>query len=62
MVVTLPFISPEGRRVAFGTLEAEAYVVNIDGSGLQKIAAPYTLAPNWSPDGNRIIMTHDGRY
>ena len=58
MVVLLPFISPDGKRVAFGTLQAEAYVVNIDGSGLQRIAAAYTLGPNWSPDGNRIIMTH----
>jgi len=58
MVVALPFISPDGKRVAFGTLEAEAYVVNINGSELQKIAAPYTLAPNWTPDGSRIIMTH----
>jgi hypothetical protein len=47
-----------GSAWPFGTRNAEAYVVNIDGSGLQRIAAPYTLAPNWSPDGNRIIMTH----
>jgi len=58
MLVIFPFISPDGKWVAFGTRQAEAYVVNIDGSGLQKIAAAYTLAPNWSPDGNRIIMTH----
>lgn len=58
MVVVFPFISPDGKRVAFGTLQAESYVVNIDGGELQKIAGPYTLGPNWSPDGNRIIMTH----
>jgi hypothetical protein len=58
MEVLLPFISPDGKRVAFGTLQAEAYVVNTDGSGLQKIAAPYALGPNWSRDCNGIIMTH----
>ena len=47
-----------GSAWPFGTRNAEAYVVNIDGSGLQRIAAAYTLGPNWSPDGNRIIMTH----
>ena len=57
-VVAFPFISPDGKRVAFGTRDAEAYAVNIDGSGLQKIATPYALAPNWSPDGNKVVMTH----
>lgn len=55
--VFLPFISSDGKRVAFGNVQGEVYVVNMDGSGLQKIAAPYTLGANWSPDGNRIIMT-----
>jgi WD40 repeat protein len=58
MEVFLPFISPDGKRVAFGTVQGEIYVVNIDGSGLQKIADAYSVGANWSPDGNRIIMTH----
>jgi hypothetical protein len=58
MQVFLPFISPDGKRVAFGTFQGEVYVVNIDGSELQKIATAFSLAANWSPDGNRIIMIH----
>jgi hypothetical protein len=58
MVVAFPFISPDGKRVAFGTAQGAAYVVNIDGTGLQEIAPAYSLAPNWSPDGNKLIMTH----
>jgi WD40 repeat protein len=56
--VFLPFISPDGKRVAFSTVQGEVYVINIDGSGLQEIAGAYSIGANWSPDGNRIIMTH----
>ena len=48
---TLPAWSPDGRKIAFGSLR----VVNADGSGLQRLMRG-TL-PAWSPDGQRIAFT-----
>ena len=53
--------SPDGTRIAFAS-ETGIYVVNRDGSGLQKVTqyrghhACADVEPSWSPDGSRIIF------
>lgn len=54
--------SPDGRRVAFfratGTLTADVFVADADGSHLWNLtrgAAQYSWAPTWSPDGERVL-------
>jgi len=54
-----PRWSHDGRRVAFaattGSLRAAAvYVVNVDGSGLRKLAEH--TRPDWSPDDKQIAL------
>jgi len=57
MMVSFPFISPDGKRVAFGTREGDLYLINTDGSQLQKFGGRVSLAPNWSPDGTQLVFT-----
>jgi serine/threonine protein kinase/Tol biopolymer transport system component len=57
MIVRYPFISPDGKRVAFGTSEGELYLIDADGTHLQKIGEGPFLAPNWSPDGKLLVYT-----
>ena len=54
--------SPDGSRVAFfrqtGTLTADVFVANADGSqllNLTKGSAQFSWAPDWSPDGSLIV-------
>jgi dipeptidyl aminopeptidase/acylaminoacyl peptidase len=54
--------SPDGARVAFyrqtGVLTADVFVANADGShllNLSKGSAQFSWAPDWSPDGSRIV-------
>ena len=37
MVVRYPFLSPDGKRVAFGTVDGDLYLIDADGTHLQKI-------------------------
>jgi hypothetical protein len=53
--------SPDGSRVAFyrqtGTLTADVFVADADGSHLRNLSrgtAGFSWAPTWSPDGTRI--------
>lgn len=54
--------SPDGQQVVFyratGTLTADVFVANADGSGLRNLthgSARYSWGPDWSPDGARIV-------
>jgi TolB protein len=60
-----PTWSPDGGQVAFArwTFPYGLYVVNADGSGERHLfGAPQVKAPDWSPDGTRIVFTyqHEG--
>jgi eukaryotic-like serine/threonine-protein kinase len=55
--VELPFISPDGTKVAFTTPGREIYVVNTDGGLPQKVVEKISNAGNWSPDGNLLAVT-----
>lgn len=57
--VNFPTYSPDGSRIAFTDqigLSTNIHVINVDGSGLQRIAdvAGY---PRWFPDGEKILFT-----
>jgi WD40 repeat protein len=53
-----PFISPDGKQVAFGTNPGgQAYVISMDGGTPQRIGNRRFLGPNWSPDGMHLAAT-----
>ncbi|CAN5750770.1 S9 family peptidase [soil metagenome] len=65
-----PAVSPDGRRIAFtgspySTRSYEAadlYVMNLDGSGVQKISGDLDRDPNdlsWAQDGSGVYFTVD---
>jgi eukaryotic-like serine/threonine-protein kinase len=56
MQVINPFISPDGKRVAFATVSGEVYVISMDGGAPQKITEN-SSSGTWSPDGNLLSLT-----
>ena len=57
-----PFVSPDGTKIAFGDDSlgvSHIYVINPDGSNLQQLtnSTAYDYAPNWSPNGTKIVFT-----
>ena len=55
--VLYPFISPDGKRVAFGTARGGMYVISMDGGTPQEIAEKNPSSGTWSPDGNLLALT-----
>jgi eukaryotic-like serine/threonine-protein kinase len=55
--VYYPFISPDGTRVAYGTLDGATYVISMKGGIPQKVTDRDAGAANWSPDGNSLVFT-----
>jgi eukaryotic-like serine/threonine-protein kinase len=53
--VAYPFISPDGKRVAYGNHTGEIYVISMDGGSAQRIAEKNSAAASWSPDGNVLV-------
>ena len=54
--------SPDGTKILFTRYDSDGpgstvYVVNVDGTGLRKLARG--LAGTWSPDGTQIVYTTD---
>jgi TolB protein len=63
---SLPAWSPDGRRIAFVSDRdgnAEAYVVNSDGSGLRRLTRDpaFDQLGAWSPDGRKIAFVRGTR-
>ncbi|HEY4931874.1 MAG TPA: protein kinase [Terriglobales bacterium] len=56
MAVSYPFISPDGRKVAFSTSRREIYVISMDGGLPQRVVERNSAAANWSPDGNLLVF------
>jgi Tol biopolymer transport system component len=66
MFDTYPFVSPDGTKVVFSSqnqpdFEGDIYVMNIDGSGVERLTSTAALnyAPSWSPDGTKIVFVSD---
>ena len=57
-------LSPDGTKVVFfSTREGNAflYIVNVDGTGLEKITTGGgDVSPRWSPDGTKISFSRSG--
>jgi len=51
-----PAISPDGKKVAFATLQYDTYVVSMDGGSPQNIPGCVAVAA-WSPDGKSMLCT-----
>lgn len=62
LVPGFPFISPDGKQVAFTAGEGGAhlgdiYVVGTDGSAPHRIVQGHAAVASWSPDGNLLALT-----
>jgi Tol biopolymer transport system component len=57
MIVEYPFISPDGRQVAFSNLNREIYVISMDGGAPKKIMDKNGASATWSPDGNLLLIS-----
>ena len=69
---TSPVVSADGRRIAFAGYPAtkasyrvaDLYVMNVDGSGMQKLTGDLDRDPNsitWAPDGAGIYFVAEDR-
>jgi dipeptidyl aminopeptidase/acylaminoacyl peptidase len=53
--VWAPDWSPAGDRIAFTSCDQKLYVVNVDGTGLRRVAAS-AYGPRWSIDGKSMLF------
>lgn len=55
-----PAWSPDGSRIAFSVMQDGMFVINADGSGLERLTDSsdygYDWYPAWSPDGSKILF------
>ena len=59
-VIIYPRISPDGTKVAFSDNDGAAYVISINGGSPKKLS-DNAVAPDWSPDGNLVVVSSNIR-
>ena len=57
MQVYEAFVSPDGKRVAYGNDKGGIYVISMDGGPPEKVVEKDAGAATWSPDGNVLVFT-----
>ena len=55
MEVWEPHISPDGTKVAFGSYDGDAFIIDVNGGEPRKIAEEARF-PVWSPDGRSLVL------
>ncbi len=55
MEVVEPFISPDGSKVAFGSLDNDVFLIDMNGGEPQKIVEKAAY-PVWSPEGSSFVV------
>jgi len=56
--VSFPFISPNGKQVAYNNPGGEINVISIDGGSPRRITDKQWWGASWSPDGNRLVFAN----
>jgi Tol biopolymer transport system component len=51
-----PFISPDGKQVAYSNNTGEINVISIDGGPPRRISEKQSWHASWSPDGNQLVF------
>jgi len=59
MQVYYPFISPDGKQIAYGNAKGETYVISMDGGPPQRVVEGSANGANWSADGNMLVFQYD---
>ena len=61
VVGRFPSWSPNGQKIAFdsGGTQANIFVINPDGSGLEQLTYDPSIRPDWSPDGRKIAFVRN---
>jgi WD40 repeat protein len=57
MQVMYPFISPDGKRVSFATIEGGIYVISMEGGTPQRISERESVSATWSADSNLLAVS-----
>ena len=55
-----PFISPDGKQVAYSTSAGAIRLISMEGGSPQTIVEKDSYGANWSPDGNLLVFTDPG--
>jgi dipeptidyl aminopeptidase/acylaminoacyl peptidase len=55
-----PFISPDGKQVAYSTSAGAVRLISMEGGSPQTIVEKDSFGANWSPDGNLLVFVDPG--
>jgi WD40 repeat protein len=58
--IEYPFISPDGKQVAYGTTGGDIYVIGMEGGAPRKVSEKRGYGASWSPDGQLLVYADYG--
>jgi len=58
--LTVPRLSPDGRRLAVGSLMGTLYVVDVESTDVRSLDMAAVPVPDWTPDGDLVAATWMG--